>query len=65
MRNFTATETFAWGSDNREPEVTDAYETLIVDGWQRWHRQGNKNFYSNVQVSGPKSASGVVSGRHG
>jgi hypothetical protein len=48
MRNFTATETFAWGRDNREPELTDAYETLIVDGWQRWRRQGNKKFYDNV-----------------
>ena len=48
MRNFTATQTFAWGRDNREPEVTDAYDTLIVDGWQRWRRQGNKNFYDIV-----------------
>jgi hypothetical protein len=48
MRNFTATETFAWGRDNREPEVTDAYETLIVDGWQRWRRHDNKKFYDHV-----------------
>ena len=48
MSNFTATETFAWGRDNREPEVTDAYETLILDGWQRWRRQGSKKFYDNV-----------------
>lgn len=48
MRNFTATQTFAWGSNNREPEVADAYETIIVDGWQRWRRQGNKKFYDNV-----------------
>jgi len=48
MRNFTATETFAWGRDNREPEVTDAYETLILDGWQRWRRQGDKEFFDNV-----------------
>lgn len=61
MRNFTATETFVWGRDNREPEVTEAYETLIVDGWQRWRRQG-KRFYDNVPfpplsdftVSGPE-----------
>jgi hypothetical protein len=45
MRNFTATQTFAWGRENREPEVTDAYETLIVDGWQRWRRVGEKKFY--------------------
>ena len=48
MRNFTATETLAWGHDNAEPEATDAYETLIVDGVQRWRRQGNKKFYDNV-----------------
>jgi hypothetical protein len=48
MRNFTATQTFAWGHDNREPEMTDAYETLILDGWQRWHRQGNEKFYDGV-----------------
>ena len=60
MRNFTATETFAWGRDNREPEVTDAYETLIVDGWQRWRRQGNKNFYDNVPF--PPLNGSIVSG---
>ena len=48
MRNFTATETFAWGRDNHEPEVADAYETIILDGWQRWRRQGNKKFYDSV-----------------
>ena len=54
MSNFTATETFAWGRDNREPEVTDAYETLILDGWQRWRRQGNKKFYDNVPFPAPE-----------
>jgi len=44
MRNFTATQTFAWGHDNREPEWTDAYETQIVDGWQRWRHPGKKKF---------------------
>jgi hypothetical protein len=60
MRNFTATETFAWGRDNREPELTDAYETLIVDGWQRWRRLGDKRLYENVP-SPPLNAS-IVSG---
>ena len=60
MRNFTATETFAWGRDNREPEVTDAYETLIVDGWQRWRRQGNNKFYDNVPF--PPLNGSIVSG---
>jgi len=48
MRNFTATETFAWGRANSKPELTDAYETLIVDGRQRWRRQGSKKFYDSV-----------------
>jgi hypothetical protein len=48
MRNFSATETFAWGRDNREPEATDAYETFILYGWQRWRRPGNKKFYDKV-----------------
>lgn len=48
MRNFTATQIFAWGRDNREPEETDAYETLIVDGWQRWRHLGDKKFHDNV-----------------
>jgi len=48
MSNFTATETFAWGRDNREPEATGAYETLILYGRQRWRSQGDKKFYDNV-----------------
>jgi len=50
MRNFTATQTFAWGHDNREPEWADAYETLITDGLQRWRRQGGKKFYDTVPL---------------
>ena len=60
MRNFSATQTFAWGNDNREPDVTDAYETLIVDGWQRWHRQDNKKFYDNIPF--PPLNRSIVSG---
>jgi hypothetical protein len=60
MRNFIATETFVWGRDNREPEVTEAYETLIVDGRQRWRRQGNKRFYDNVPF--PSLSDSIVSG---
>jgi hypothetical protein len=48
MRNFTATQTFAWGRDNRDPELTDAYETLIVDGAQHWRRVGGKKLYEHV-----------------
>jgi hypothetical protein len=60
MRNFTATETFAWGRDSREPELADAYETLILDGWQRWRRQGNNKFYDNVPF--PPLNGSIVSG---
>jgi hypothetical protein len=60
MRNFTATETFAWGRDNREPELADAYETLILDGWERWRRPGNKKFYDNVPF--PPLNGSIVSG---
>jgi hypothetical protein len=48
MRNFIATQTFAWGQDNREPEVTDAYETFILDGWQRWRHRGGKKLYDEI-----------------
>jgi len=48
MRNFTATETFAWGRDNLDPQVADAYETLITDGEQRWRHIGDKKFHENV-----------------
>lgn len=60
MRNFTATETFAWGHDNHEPEVTDAYETLIVKGRQRWRHPGDKRFYDTVPF--PPMSSSIVSG---
>jgi hypothetical protein len=48
MRNFTAVQTFAWGRGNRSPEMTDAFETLIVDGWQRWRRPGSKKLYDRI-----------------
>jgi hypothetical protein len=60
MLNFTATQTFAWGRDDREPEATDAYETLILDGWQRWRHQGKKKFYDNVPF--PPLNGSIVSG---
>lgn len=50
MRNFIAIETFAWGHDNLEPEMTEAYETLMVDGWERWRHPGAKRFNHNVPI---------------
>lgn len=60
MRNFSAVETFAWGRDNREPDFSDAYETLILDGSQRWHRPGSRKFYDDVPF--PPLSSAIVSG---
>jgi hypothetical protein len=46
MRNFRAIETFSWGHDNSEPNLTEAYDTFISDGWQRWRRlRDGKWFY--------------------
>ncbi|HKW16417.1 MAG TPA: hypothetical protein VJO35_02795 [Terriglobales bacterium] len=47
MRNFTATETLSWGHENREPDLTDAYETVILDGWQRWRRLRDGRWFYN------------------
>ena len=48
MRNFTAIEVFAWGHDDFEPEMTDTYETMIVDGWERWRHPGARKFSEHV-----------------
>jgi len=60
MHNFISTETFAWGRDNREPERTDAYETFIVNGWQRWRRVGGNK--SLDEVPSPPLYAYIVSG---
>ena len=60
MRNFTATETFAWGHDD-QPDLADAYETLIVDdGRQSWHHGDSKKFYDHVPL--PPVGDAIVSG---
>jgi len=48
LHDFTATQTFAWGHDNRQPDAVDAFETLIADGWQQWRRPGTKKLYSRI-----------------
>ena len=60
MRNFTATQTFAWGRDNRKPDVTDTYETLILDGSQSWRHHSDKKFYDNIPF--PSLTSSIVPG---
>jgi hypothetical protein len=61
MRNFAATETFAWGRDNRAAEAADAYETLIVEGEQSWRRPGGRKFYAHVPFP-PSLSMSVVPG---
>jgi hypothetical protein len=58
MRDFTAVETFAWGSENREPDTTDAYETLIAGGGQVWRRPEETKL--NAQVPLPSLSNFVV-----
>jgi hypothetical protein len=60
MQNFIATQTFAWGHDNLEPEYTAAYETQILDGQQRWRHPGSKKFYHDVPV--PALSGFIISG---
>lgn len=60
MRYFVATETLAWGRDNREAEAADSYETLIVDGSERWAHASGKKFYDEVPF--PPLANSVVPG---
>jgi hypothetical protein len=50
MRNFTATQTLAWGRQNREPDLADAYETLIVDGQQAWRRPGSQKLLDSIPI---------------
>ena len=47
MRNFAASETFSWGHDNREPNLTEAYDTFILDGTQRWRRTRDGKWFYN------------------
>jgi hypothetical protein len=60
MRNFAAIETFAWGHGNLEPDTADAYETLIVDGGQRWRHSESPELYDNVPL--PPLNNSVVPG---
>jgi hypothetical protein len=50
MWNFTATQTLAWGRQNREPDLADAYETLMVDGVQVWRRPGSHKLLELIPI---------------
>jgi len=38
IRDFIAVQTFEWGSGNRAPDVSSAYEVRVVDGRQRFRK---------------------------
>lgn len=38
MRNFIAVQTFAWGSGNKAPAASSAYEIQVLDGYQRFRK---------------------------
>ena len=38
MRDFIAVQTFAWGSGNKAPSATSAYEIRVLDGYQRFRK---------------------------
>ena len=38
MRDFIAVQGYAWGSEDRDPEVSEAYEVRVIDGVQRFRR---------------------------
>lgn len=38
IRNFIAVQTFAWGSGNKEPAATAAYEVRVIDGHQLFRK---------------------------
>jgi hypothetical protein len=44
MRNLIAVQTFAWGSGNKAPIASSAYEVRVVDGYQlfRKYHDGEK-----------------------
>jgi hypothetical protein len=38
MRDFIAVQGYAWGSGDKDPEVSAAYEVRVIDGVQRFRR---------------------------
>ncbi|MHB8501426.1 MAG: S1 family peptidase [Candidatus Acidiferrales bacterium] len=46
MRNFIAVQTFAWGSGNKMPAASSAYEVRVLDGYQRFRKypDGKREF---------------------
>jgi len=45
IRNFIAVDSFAWGSEDREPDAEAAYEVRVIDGIQRFRNypEGKKD----------------------
>jgi len=63
MLNFIATQSFEWGSENKEPDALAEYEVRVIDGAQRFREypDGNKDL---EEVPEPHSASGWIVPAH-
>jgi hypothetical protein len=63
MLNFIATQSFEWGSENKEPDALAEYEVRVIDGAQRFREypDGNKDL---ERVPEPRSASGWIVPAH-
>jgi hypothetical protein len=61
--NFIATQSFEWGSENKEPDALAEYEVRVIDGAQRFREypDGNKDL---EEVPEPHSASGWIVPAH-
>jgi hypothetical protein len=46
IRNFTAVQSYAWGTGDKEPDLEAAYEVRVIDGIQRFrsYPDGKKEF---------------------
>jgi len=56
MRNFIATRPSRGVVTIANRSFTDEYQTVILDGWQRWRRPGDKKFYDDVPSPPLKTA---------
>jgi hypothetical protein len=63
MLNFIATQSFEWGSENKEPDALAEYEVRVIDGAQRFREypDGHKDL---EKVPEPRSASGWIVPAH-
>lgn len=50
MSNFIATQTFEWGSGDKEPAAEAAYEVQVIDGFQRFREYADGKEVQNVPL---------------